>query len=93
MNRLNGLALLVLGSGLARSESACHFLPFDEVDKNGDGMISESEASKIPHLDFARADRNRDRQISRQEYDELVRRTMIAHHSSASQLAERNVPV
>jgi hypothetical protein len=71
-------AVLVLGSSIACSASPMDFIPFEELDRNGDGTILEDEAARVANLDFARADKNRDGQISRQEYEELRGRMMTA---------------
>lgn len=70
MNMKKGLTgLLILGfSGAAIAQG----LPsFDEVDANGDGMISEEEAGAVEGLDFATADTNQDGSIDRAEYAEV----------------------
>jgi hypothetical protein len=42
---------------------------FDDLDANRDGMLSKTEATKAPGLDFARADSNKDGALSRTEYE------------------------
>lgn len=62
------ISLMILGfSGAAVAQG----LPaFEEVDANGDGMISEEEAEAVEGLDFATADANQDGAIDRVEYEE-----------------------
>lgn len=45
--------------------------PFEEVDSNQDGNISQEEAAVVEGLDFATADANQDGQLSREEYEAL----------------------
>jgi len=60
-----GLTALVF-SAAALAQSS---LPsFEEVDSNGDGMISQEEAQAVEGLDFAQADTNQDGSLSRAEY-------------------------
>ena len=62
--------LALLGFSVAALAQA---LPaFEEVDQNGDGMISEAEAAEVEALDFATADTNQDGAISREEYEQLL---------------------
>ncbi len=62
------VSLLILGfAGGAVAQS----LPaFEEVDTNGDGVISEEEAQAVEGLDFATADANQDGQLDRAEWAE-----------------------
>lgn len=64
------ISLMILGfSGAAVAQG----LPaFEEVDANGDGMISEEEAEAVEGLDFATADANQDGAIDRVEYEEAA---------------------
>jgi len=41
---------------------------FEKVDRNGDGMISRTEATSVEGLDFDAADQNGDGVLSRAEY-------------------------
>lgn len=43
--------------------------PFDEVDKDEDGLISRAEAAKVENLDFTKADANKDGMLDRSEYE------------------------
>ena len=45
--------------------------PFEQVDANGDGHISQAEAATVEGLDFATADTNQDGMLSRAEYEAL----------------------
>lgn len=42
---------------------------FQKVDADGSGMISKEEASAVQGLDFSKADRNNDGQLSKSEYE------------------------
>jgi hypothetical protein len=55
-----GLSTLALAQGLP---------PFEQVDANGDGAISATEAAAVEGLDFNTADANQDGSLSREEYD------------------------
>lgn len=46
---------------------------FEEVDTNGDGMITPSEAASVEGLDFQKADQNDDGALSRSEYEAATR--------------------
>lgn len=65
--------LLALFGAISLSTAAlAQELPaFEEVDQNGDGMISETEAGAVEGLDFATADTNQDGAISPDEYSQL----------------------
>ncbi len=65
MNKYLGLLVL----GLASIALAQSLPPFEQVDANGDGSISATEAAAIEGLDFKAADTNQDGMLSRQEYD------------------------
>jgi hypothetical protein len=45
---------------------------FEDVDQNGDGLISEAEAAIVEGLDFASADANQDGAIDPQEYSAVA---------------------
>lgn len=45
---------------------------FEEVDENGDGMITQEEAAQIEGVDFQSADENQDGQLDRQEYEQAT---------------------
>lgn len=63
------VSLFALGfTGLALAQQAAA-PPFDQVDTNGDGMISRTEAQQVEGLDFAQADTNQDGSLDRQEYE------------------------
>jgi len=54
--------------GFAGAALAQGLPPFEEVDTNGDGQISQEEAAAIEGLDFATADTNQDGALSMEEY-------------------------
>lgn len=64
------VSLLLLGmAGYAGGAIAQNSMPaFEDVDQNGDGVISQEEAQTVEGLDFAAADTNQDGQLSREEY-------------------------
>ncbi len=62
------ISLMLLG--FAGSAIAQGLPAFEEVDENGDGVISEEEASAVEGLDFATADANQDGQIDQAEWEE-----------------------
>lgn len=43
--------------------------PFEQIDLNKDGSLSQSEAAAVPGLDFKKADTNHDNKLSRAEYE------------------------
>lgn len=65
------VTLLALGfsaGALAQQEAPS----FEEVDENGDGMISQEEAAQIEGVDFQSADENQDGELDRQEYEQAT---------------------
>jgi len=65
MNKLIGLAVL----GFSAAALAQGAPSFEEVDSNGDGLISAEEAAAIEGLDMATADANQDGALDRVEYE------------------------
>lgn len=65
------IVALRVALGFSSTAYAQELPAFDEVDQNGDGMISEAEAGAVDGLDFAAADADRDGAISREEYGRL----------------------
>lgn len=59
------IAAMPLEHGGAKSSAPA----FEQLDQNKDGALSESEASRVPGLDFKKADTNHDRKLSRAEYE------------------------
>lgn len=59
-------ALVIAGFSTAALAQAMP--PFEEVDANSDGKISQEEAATIEGLDFATADTNQDGSLSPEEY-------------------------
>ena len=68
---MRALLTILAAMGFSVSAAAQELPSFDEADKNGDGMISETEASEVENLDFADADTNQDGGIDREEYGRL----------------------
>lgn len=75
MTRLAFATLVALGFGVAaRAQQApapLHDTPhlsFKEADQNGDGRVNRGEANAVNGLDFALADTNGDRVLTRQEF-------------------------
>jgi hypothetical protein len=62
------LRILVL-VGFSAAALAQGLPPFEEVDANSDGQISQEEAAAIEGLDFATADTNQDGALSMEEYN------------------------
>jgi hypothetical protein len=61
------VALLIAGfSGAALAQE---MPPFEEVDANQDGVISQEEAAAVEGMDFASHDTNQDGQLDRAEYE------------------------
>ena len=67
MNKYVGLIAI----GFSAAAFAQGMPAFEEVDANGDGLISQEEAAAIEGLDFATADANQDGALSRDEYSAL----------------------
>lgn len=65
------LTTFLAALGFSAAAFAQELPPFEDVDQNGDGMISESEAAAVEALEFATADTNQDGQISREEYQQV----------------------
>lgn len=66
-----------LGATAAAQQSTAppqftHQLSFKEADQNGDGRVNRSEADAIPGLDFALADANGDRVLTRHEFADAL---------------------
>lgn len=64
------VSMLILG--FAGSAVAQGLPAFEEVDANGDGVISEQEAQAVEGLDFEAADQNQDGQLDQAEYAEAT---------------------
>jgi hypothetical protein len=60
---------LILALGFGGFAVAQELPSFDDVDTNGDGAISASEAAAVEGLDFTSADANQDGALSRAEYE------------------------
>lgn len=66
------LTTLVAALGLSTAAFGQELPPFEDVDQNGDGMISEAEASVVEGLDFTAADADQNGAISPEEYSSLL---------------------
>jgi EF hand len=65
MNKFSVSTLVFLGiTGVAFAQMPA----FEDVDSNGDGLISQDEAATIEGFDFAAHDANQDGVLSREEY-------------------------
>ena len=64
------LKLLVV-AGFSSAALAQSLPPFEEVDANSDGLISQEEAAAIEGLDIATADTNQDGALSMEEYNSV----------------------
>jgi hypothetical protein len=62
------IAISVLALGFTGFAAAQQLPAFEEVDANGDGLISADEAAAVEGLDFVTADANQDGAIDRDEY-------------------------
>lgn len=63
------LAAMIAGLGASGAALAAPPAAFEQIDTNGDGMISASEASAVEGLDLTSADTNGDGALSRTEYE------------------------
>ena len=66
---------LVLGASIgaaATTAMAADAPAFEQVDVDQDGVISETEASAVPEIDFATADADGDGTLSRAEYEQAL---------------------
>jgi hypothetical protein len=68
VKKLTTLFVTVLG--FSTGAVAQEMPAFDDVDQNGDGLISQAEASTVEGLDFAETDANQDGSIDRAEYEQ-----------------------
>ena len=57
------------------TESQVAQLSFESVDANKDGVITQNEALAVPGLDFASADKDNSKALSRQEFDAAMAKT------------------
>jgi hypothetical protein len=65
--------LAAMIAGLGASGAALAAPPaFEDIDANGDGMVSASEASAVEGLDLTSADTNGDGALSRTEYEAVA---------------------
>ncbi|MCB1744512.1 MAG: hypothetical protein KDK91_29360 [Gammaproteobacteria bacterium] len=59
----------LIGLGLISFGALAAAPAFEDVDANGDGMISATEAAAVEGLDLATADTNGDGSLSQDEYE------------------------
>lgn len=58
------ISMMFFGFAVAQEMPA-----FEDVDANGDGAISQEEASTVEGLDFAAKDTDQNGSLSREEYE------------------------
>jgi hypothetical protein len=88
MNAIHRVAPIALVMGLASAAGARDIVPFEDLDRDGDGALSIDEASRIENLDFALADRDRNGMISRAEYNRAVGRTLTARCAAPDRVVD-----
>ncbi|BAU48859.1 hypothetical protein SVA_2309 [Sulfurifustis variabilis] len=79
MNTLNKAAIVALAVSAfsftayaaqeGKGAKAGEWASFQKVDADGNGMVSKEEAGSVQGLDFSKADRNSDGQLSKSEYE------------------------
>ena len=69
LTKMTALAVSILAlSGVVYANPGAQWPSFDQVDKNKDGMLEQSEAKAIKGLDFGTVDTDSDGKISQVEY-------------------------
>jgi hypothetical protein len=63
---------IVAAMGIAGTALATTLPPFEKVDVNRDGKISQAEAATVRDLNFAAADANKDGMLDQGEYKEAA---------------------
>lgn len=63
---------VVAAMGLAGTSLATTLPPFEKVDADRDGKISQTEAATVRDLNFAAADTNKDGMLDQGEYKEAA---------------------
>lgn len=69
-----GLAMAVAAQEAPTRPKNDHVITFKQTDRNGDGRINRDESMAIDGFDFARADANGDRMLSRLEFAAALER-------------------
>jgi len=64
--------IVLTAMGIAGTALAGTLPPFEKVDGNGDGKISQTEAASVKDLNFAAADTNKDGMLDQGEYKEAA---------------------
>jgi hypothetical protein len=67
-------------------------LTFEEVDTDGDGLISADEAANVEGMDFDAADRDNDGTLTADEYDIAVEKMSQSIRSSRPNPAIDSIP-
>jgi len=64
--------IVLTAMGFAGTALAGALPPFEKVDGNNDGKISQTEAATVRDLNFAAADKNKDGMLDQGEYKEAA---------------------
>jgi Ca2+-binding EF-hand superfamily protein len=81
------VATAVAQEALRSNEHTDRDFVFKQVDENGDGRINEGESSAIEGFDFAKADANDDRMLTRQEFAAEMAELASREEATESSLA------
>lgn len=65
MNKTIAFAALILAGNVAFAAAPA----FEDVDTNGDGVLSQEEAAAVEGLDFTAADTDQNGSLSKDEYE------------------------
>ncbi len=67
-------------------------LTFEEVDTDGDGLVSADEAATVEALDFDAADTNEDGTLSVDEYDIAMKKFSPPDNARPPNLLDKTAP-
>ena len=67
-------------------------LTFEEVDTDGDGLVSADEAATVEGLDFDAADMDKDGTLSIDEYDIAVKKWPLPDGARPPNLLDEDAP-